>query len=189
DPKKLELDVPVETVVTYESEELLSVGGRRLVSAVDYFTNDEADSRLLVVVNGTFLYNLPLANSEHRLLAGRLLSSVERFARQADGGASRDPLEAIFLLGEADPHGGDPSASKWAVLGVPPLSWVLLQLTALGLLYCFSRWPIVGRPRELVAADASDFGRHVEALGDLLEQTGDEAFADRRARQWREVKK
>ena len=59
-----------------------------------------------------------------------------------------------------------------------PLNGVLLHLAVLGLIFCFARWPIFGRPRVPAEASASDFAKHVEAMGELLRRTKDRAYAE-----------
>ncbi|MGH7134232.1 MAG: hypothetical protein ACREHD_00745, partial [Pirellulales bacterium] len=63
------------------------------------------------------------------------------------------------------------------ILAVWPFNVIFLQLGALGLIFCYSRFPIFGRPRPLAAPRLSDFGRHIAALASLLEKTGDRVYA------------
>jgi hypothetical protein len=63
------------------------------------------------------------------------------------------------------------------IFGVKPFSVILLQMAFLGLIFCAARFPIFGRPRELAPPPLSDFGRHIWALGQLLQRTRDRAYA------------
>jgi hypothetical protein len=135
---------------------------------------------MLVIANGSFLLNLPLVNHEHRKLARNLIDEV------GSGGT------AVFL---ESGHGGppirdrDPSPDPPTGLGIFliwPLNWILLHLSAAGILFCLARWPIFGRPQPLAPEPLSDFGKHVAALAELIERTGDQAFACARVQQWRE---
>ncbi len=125
-------------------------------------------SHMLIVANGSFLLNLPLVNHEHRKLAGRLISAVG------------NPGRVVFLESESggppvDPPGG--ASSLWAVFGAWPLNAVLLHFAVLGVIFCFARWPIFGRPQAAAEEPASDFGRHVQAFGELLHRSRDRSYA------------
>jgi hypothetical protein len=149
-------------------EVLLSSDGDPIVTRVSrvYWTR----GRILVVANGSFLLNLPLVNHEHRKLAGKLIE------------ASGSQGTVAFL--ESGPAGltiterdGETRAAGFEALTVWPIGLILLHLFCLGILYCVSRFPIFGRPRELEPETRSDFGKHIEALGELLEQTGERDYA------------
>jgi hypothetical protein len=72
------------------------------------------------------------------------------------------------------------------IFGIWPLSVILTQWGLVLLLFCFSRWPIFGPPRDPPVPTASDFSRHVAALGEALELTRDETFAKARWQQYQE---
>jgi len=126
------------------------------------------DGQIIFVANGSFLLNLPLVNAEHRKLAGRLVRAAAPgrviFIESGPGGPAVDPPQA--------------DNSMWKVFGAWPLNGVLLHLAVLGLIFCFARWPIFGRPRVPAEAYASDFAKHVEAMGELLRRTKDRAYAE-----------
>lgn len=130
------------------------------------------DGQLIVVVNGSLVLNEPLVNHENRKLAGKLIEAI---------GPPRQHV--VFLESEA---GGPPvwneeprehQRTGLDILGIWPFSLIFLHLVAAGLLFCYSRYPIFGRPRPLEAPALADFGRHVAALGTLLERTRDRAYA------------
>lgn len=155
---------------------LLSSGKDRVVS----FRRSGA-SRLILVVNGSFLLNLPLVNHEHRKLAGQLIAEIGpaskrvAFLESSEGGPTiraKDP----------DPH----QATGIEILAVWPTNWILLQAIAVGLLACFRRWPIFGQPRPGPTVAASDFGRHITALAELMRRSRDRTFAANRLQQWRQ---
>ena len=52
------------------------------------------------------------------------------------------------------------------------------------LMFCWWKLPIFGRPRVNVDTEDQRFGRHVEALGKLLQRTGDSTFARLAIRDW-----
>lgn len=129
------------------------------------------DGQVIAVANGSFLLNAALVNPEHRKLAARLIQECG------------PPGRVVFL--ESSGVGGLPVLSQEAadeqnglsLFRVWPLNAVLLHLIALGLLYCFARFPIFGRPRRLPVGSASDFGKHLFAVGELLERTRNAAYA------------
>jgi hypothetical protein len=150
------------------------------------------DSQILVAANGSFLLNLPLVNPQHRLLAGELIEQCEY----------REELQVAVL--ETGAQGApvyleepNPLPSYLKLLTVWPLNVILLHALALGILVCFFFAPIFGRPidrriqtvvegRPIFVSigsettGPSDFGRHIEALGELMSRTGDVQYAHAR---------
>ncbi|HVC93287.1 MAG TPA: hypothetical protein VND64_06325 [Pirellulales bacterium] len=149
-----------------DAKTLLSSNGDVLVSrrAVE-------EGSLVLIVNGSFLLNEPLVNVEHRKLAAKLIAEVAPrqrvvFLESGPGGPpllDKEPDEAI--------------RSGLEIFGVYPFNWIFLHLAVLGLIFCVARFPIFGTPRSLDPVPLSDFGRHVWALGKLLERTGDRVYA------------
>ncbi len=138
---------------------------------------------MILIANGSFLLNLPLVNHEHRKLAARLVESVGSakriiFLASYDGGTVR--TKSSNQDDSNQPH------SMVDIFGIWPLSVILTQWGLVLLLLCFSRWPIFGPPRDPPAPTASDFSRHVNALGEALELTRDEAFAKARWQHYQE---
>jgi hypothetical protein len=152
--------------VAGEVTTLLSAGG---VTLAWRLTRPGWDtSQLIVVTNGSFLLNVPLVNHESRRLAGELVDAVGPSGR------------VVFL--ESGPGGPpiDPPARGSALarlFGAWPLNVVLLHLAVLGIIFCFARWPIFGRPRVPADETTSDFGLHVSAVGELLRRTRDRRWA------------
>ena len=52
-----------------------------------------------------------------------------------------------------------------------------MHLAAVGILFCFARWPIFGRPRQAEPEPVADFGKHIDALALLLERSRDRSYA------------
>lgn len=177
DPTQLEIELFGRIVPPDYAEILLSSEGDALVSR-QYYGDD---SELVVVANGSFLLNLPLVNREHRKLAARIVALAGEpekrvvFLESGPGGPT---------ILEHDPDLNPPNAL--AFFGVWPLSVVFLHLAALGLILCFSRLPIFGIPARPRSTHWTDFGQHVEALGELLAQTRDRAYAEDRLRAFRQ---
>ncbi|REK06803.1 MAG: hypothetical protein DWQ37_22445 [Planctomycetota bacterium] len=130
------------------------------------------DSQLILVANGSFLLNLPLVNHQNRKLAGKLIA------------ATGEAGSVVFLESGPGPPPIDPpstDASIWTLFGAFPLNVILLQLAVVGVIFCFARWPIFGRPRRPPPEPASDFAHHIVAVGQMLSRTKDRNFAARRA--------
>ncbi|HVX15665.1 MAG TPA: hypothetical protein VHC22_31050 [Pirellulales bacterium] len=168
DAKQVEIELNGRLVPPDDAEVLVESEGDAIVSRQSMVNR----GRLVVVLNGSFVLNVPLVNRENRKLAGRLIDDI-----------GSPPQQVVFL---ESGRGGPPvwedeprerPRTSLEVLAVWPFNVIFLQLGALGLIFCYSRLPIFGRPRPLAAPPLSDFGRHIAALGTLLQRTGDRAHA------------
>jgi hypothetical protein len=170
DPAELEIELNGRLQPSDFAEVLLESEGDVLVSR-DWWDQ----SQVIVVANGSFLLNLPLVNHQHRKLAGRLIEEVG------------PPAQNVVFL-ESGPMGlrvveEDPAVQIPTGLGILhewPANWILMQLLIVGILFCFSRFPIFGRPLSPRAEGATDFGHHIQALADLLQQSRDRSYATAR---------
>ena len=150
--------------------------GDLLVSRQWWEPSYAAESKLIVVANGSFLLNYPLINHEHRKLAGRLISEVPEDA------------SVVFLEG-ADPQISDHEPEDEIPTGLEmftvwPINWVLVHLGVIGVFFLLARWPIFGIASEIKEGSQSDFGLHVRAMAELLAQTKDRGFALARLHQF-----
>jgi len=135
-----------------------------------------SSSRVIVVANGSFTLNVPLVNREHRKLAAKLIAECG------------DGKDVAFL--ESGPRGvevsqvGRSPARTHALhlFTIWPVSFIFIHFAALGIAYCIATFPIFGRPHHLPSEARSDFGKHVAALGELLQKTKDTFFAESRIR-------
>jgi len=139
------------------------------------------DSQLIVVANGSFLLNLPLVNHEHRKLAVHLIDSVGKNKKVV----FLRPYEDMELTSGGGGGDDDDPRNMFKPFTAWPLGFVLLHLFLLGIIYCFARSPIFGRPREGAAEATSDFGKHIDALGEMLEKTRNSEFARERLTHYR----
>ncbi len=174
DPSQVEIELASRLVPlpwrSREAEVLLRSGSDVLVSRQLH-----EDSQLIVVANGSFLLNLPLVNHEHRKLAAHLIDEI-----------GPPPQTVVFLqsfeggppIRDKDPNPNPPSGLE--ILNVWPTNWILMHLVVAGVLFCFARYPIFGRPLAPPAEGRADFGRHIEAVGQWLARSGDEEYAARR---------
>ena len=182
-------DVPNDaTDAVDETEELLQF--RKLLFSGDDVLVARArddywgDSELIVVANSSFLTNLPLVNHEHRKLVNHLLDEVE------DADVDAEDRKVVFLeTGSGGPPISDddappPMPTGFEAFSVWPLGTILLHVFVLGIIFCFAMFPIFGRPRQLEEDSTADFGKHVAALGKLLQRTGNREYADARIQQY-----
>jgi hypothetical protein len=145
---------------------LLSTSGKPLVTQI----RDPAwgGGRIIAISNGSFLLNMTLVNHENRKLAGKLVDALRPsgplvMLQSGPGGPPIDP-----------PAGGSALAR---LFGAWPLNIILLHCAVLGIIFCFARWPIFGRPKTPPAEILSDFGKHVQAVGQLMQRTRDRSYA------------
>lgn len=148
-------------------ESLLSVNGQPLVGRVT--RNTWPESQVLVIADGSWLLNSRLVNREHRQLAQTMI------------GACGLPKRVCFLeSGDQELSVSDTDTSPPMMLQfftIYPINVLMLHVVFLGILYCCSVYPIFGQPKELPTDVVSDFGKHVTAVGELLEKGRDRDYA------------
>ena len=170
--------VPESSGQRYSVEQLLSADEKAFVTRLR--APEWPGSQVVLIANGSFLLNLPLVNSEHRKLAGRLVGQCQQglcvFLETGLGGPPIDSRETRT-----------PGLTGFEVLTVWPISPIVIHMVTLGLLACFLMFPIFGNPRTLAQEGASDFGEHVQALGDLLYRVNDKAHARRQINAYRKM--
>lgn len=180
DVPKTEIELHDRLLVYGEDEALLYTDDSIVAARVTrpHFANGQ----VLVVQNGSFLLNLPLVNHEHRQLAAELIAAVEQ--------QSGDDCDVVFLESEEGGpsiHNNEPRAQPPTEADYPPpISDMLYHGIVLAILVAVGSWPIFGRARRLPAPPLSDFGQHVESLGDLLRRARDDAYCRERVAQWTE---
>ena len=166
DAARAEVYVSDEFESEFPSTELLTAGDETVVRRFD--APAWYDGKLIAISNGSFLLNMALVNRENRKLAGKLIESV--------GSGER----VVFLQSGLDgpPIDPDPAGSALARLfGAWPLNVILLHSAVLGIIFCFARWPIFGRPKVPPTETTSNFAHHVEAVGKLLARSRDRDYA------------
>ncbi len=153
-----------------EFRSLLESGEEILVG--QYKRGNWQDSKIIVIANGSWLLNLPLVNHEHRKLAGRLIracGSAENVVFLESG-----PGEPPIAGDTPNRHHGLQAFTVW------PVNCILIHLVLLGIILCFSVFPIFGRPKSLDEEQIADFGKHIRALGALLAKSENREFARQR---------
>jgi hypothetical protein len=186
DPTKVEIELYGRIKPKDPDDEILletpgDVLALRRTYDVPYFISQRhgSTSQAIVVANGSFLLNMPLVNHEHRKLAGTLVDEIgtdkQVFFLEAGGSPE--------VLDEDPPPPRIPTSTMY--FDVPRVQNLLWHLAVLTLIVCFGLFAIHGRPRSAPKPPPSDFGRHAEALGDLLSQTRDAGYAHARLAQYR----
>lgn len=144
-----------------DAQPLVTSGMDVMLARMDYY-----DGNIWIAANGSFLLNYPLINHEHRKLALGLSRELGRKRR------------IVFVLGTRQ---FDSDAAQvptlWKALTLTPVNWIAGHLLVFLLLFGLSRFAIFGRPREPQSREVYQFEKHVDALGSLLEKTGDADFA------------
>ncbi|PHS18364.1 MAG: hypothetical protein COA78_02535 [Blastopirellula sp.] len=161
------------------SEVLLKSGKHNIVTRLE---DDYMDSRIIVVNNGSFLLNMPLVNPEHRVLAGKLIEECG----YGSSVAFLESGEDVQIVHSEDNASGN---SGWEWLTVWPLNVSGLHFALLMIVLCFALFPYFGRPRTLPEEPTSDFKKHIDALGQLLEITQDYDYAQLRVKQYQQMTK
>ena len=172
EPKQLEIELNSRFKYPNDwlTEIVLSSEGDALVAR-----RELRDSQLVIVTNGSFLLNVPLVNHEHRKLAGKLIDAIGPAGQSVaflESGPGGPPIR------DDEPAIGTPTGLD--VFTVWPTNWILPHLAAAGIIFCFARLPIFGRPRELPSPANSDFRLHIDAVARLLKRTGDRSYATTR---------
>ncbi len=146
---------------------LASSDGSPIVSSIShqYWGN----SQLILVANGSVLMNEAITNRGNRQIAERLIDQCSPKGRI--GFLSNNGDTKIHLPSDAQ----DPKGFEW--LRVWPLSLIAIQGLFVGSIALLAMLPIFGRPQRLPSPSTTDFGKHIEALGDLLAQTRDRNYA------------
>lgn len=177
DPAKLDIELFSSITPADDAEILLRSGSDILVSR-----RRLGHSNLILVANGSFLLNAPLANHQHRKLAWRLIQQTGppphtvAFLESSPGGPE---------ISDEDPRFGPPLGL--ALLNTWPTNWILLHWIVVGVIFCFVRYPLFGRPLQPPPDTTSDFGKHITALANLLAKTNNTAYALDRLKHYRQT--
>lgn len=145
-----------------------------LITEITMSDNSWGGGKIIVVNNGSMLLNYPLINKEHRKIAGKLVSA------SSDGGV------AFIESGRGGPPVEHKSVKKKTQEWPFPMNAIVFHLVTLAVIYCLARSAIFGRARNLPAESAADFGKHIFALGKLMQKTKDQAYAYARLQQYRQ---
>ena len=129
------------------------------------------DGQILIVANGLPLLNGSLVTPLGAAIGQHLIDACQPAQRVAILAYDQRGL-TISETAESDRLG-----AGLEMLTVWPLSAITMPAALLGLIACAAWWPILGRPQTIEKRSVSDFGLHVEAIGSLMKETRDSAYA------------
>lgn len=163
----------------FDFDILLSVDSLPILFRRTLSTDFGDESSLYIATNGSFLFNLPLVNPEHRKLTKNL---IEKLISAASNPESQSEKPSVcFLTAQSVQLEARDLDSPEANQEFPPkMLWlVLLQISILGVIFSFACWPILGKKRVLRREQETDFGRHIQAVGALLAEGNHGEYAQR----------
>ncbi len=146
--------------------------------------NDEnwEGSKVIVIANASLCCNYSLTDPASRLALQEIIERISPKGRVAFMNSSNPTL--------LQSHDNSNDSFGFQLLTVYPLNFIFIHLLFAGIVTLIALWPIFGRAQPLAAQNDRDFGRHVQALGQLLRRTSDRTFANSMvARYFREQRK
>ncbi len=151
-----------------DTQLLATTDGRSVISR---FRSDEwPNSKLYVIANNSILSNLGMLRSGNRQLALSLLEDSK-------------PGSIGFVSGKFDPRvvkNGEEASEKqkgFEMFTVWPLNIMTIHAAFLGFVAMIAAFPIFGRPQQLPRRSTTDFGQHIEAVGELMQRSQDRFYA------------
>lgn len=129
------------------------------------------EGKIFIVANGAPFLNASLVDPSFLAIGRLLVQECLPAERVALLSYSNEGIQ-IYDGEEADLRGaGLEMLLNW------PLSAITMSAALLGVVAFAYLLPILGRPQELPSESVSDFGLHVEAIGQMLHETEDLAYA------------
>ena len=129
-----------------------------------------AGSQIVTIVNGAPLLNGSIVEPHFLSVAHRIVDSMQPAKRIA---LLPFGTEGILISNVED----EAETAGLSVLTTWPMNFIVAHLAFLGVLICLALFPILGRPQGLPKHSLSDFGQHAEAVGRMLQRTGDVQYA------------
>ncbi|GAB5402677.1 MAG: hypothetical protein Aurels2KO_09080 [Aureliella sp.] len=127
--------------------------------------------KIMIVNNGAPFLNATLVDPLHRRVAEKI---VDRYSPASEVAFIGYDQSGILLSTTKEP---DSRAAGLEMFLTWPIGAITMPLMLSGILTCIALFPILGRAKSLPQRDLGDFGMHVDSMGSLLAETGDEAFA------------
>ncbi|MEC8864728.1 MAG: DUF4350 domain-containing protein [Planctomycetota bacterium] len=128
---------------------------------------------VIVVSNGSFILNSGRTDERNRQVVANMLEDLD-FEDYFWGALFLESDEAGLPVMQREESG---QKTMWDWMTEWPFSFFIPHFLVLGILIYFVFYPIFGRPKNLALPSSTDFGQHVEALGELMEKTRDRAYA------------
>ena len=129
-----------------------------------------AGSQILTLVNGAPLLNGSIVKPHFMNIAHKVVSELQPAKRIALLPFDADGILVSNVEDENEVAG-------LSVLTTWPMNIIVAHLAFLGVLVCLALFPILGRPQGVRKHSLSDFGQHAEAVGRMLQRTGDQKYA------------
>lgn len=138
--------------------------------------------RVLVVSSASFLSNLGIVKPANRPLVDVVLNEIptRRNVLVLHSGPGDVPLSST-------PE--DRMVKTWSWMKHGPFPVAILHVLAFAVLFCFARYPVFGRPKDMEFKPRNDFGLHLEEIGRLLRQSNRTEFARARVKHYFDVVK
>ncbi|HBE69482.1 MAG TPA: hypothetical protein DDW52_15160 [Planctomycetaceae bacterium] len=135
--------------------------------------DDLSDNRLIIVNDGAPFLNATLVDPLHRRVAEQIIAHCPVTDRVAFLAFDSSGI-TVSNVNETDRRAvGLEMFLTW------PVSAITVPLLFGSVLICMALLPTLGRARTLPKRETSDFGLHVDAMGNLLHSTGDSDYARR----------
>jgi len=153
-----------------------------LIWSNQIMTSQSQPDDLVVVSSGAFLTNFGIVQTKNRPLILRFMQEIPVGSRVAflesgpgDVAMSTSPESRIVNM--------------WSWMGRKPFPLISLHVLALAVVYCFARYPVFGRPKEVQFKPRNDFGQHLTEVGRLLRSKGQIDFARQKIQHYYDVVK
>jgi hypothetical protein len=127
--------------------------------------------QIIVVANGAPFLNASLVEPAFGQVAQQLIHQCLPAKRAAFISFGSSGL-LVSNVDEADER-----EAGWEALTQWPISVITMSAAMLGLVVCAYLLPILGRPRQYPPRSVSDFGMHIDAIGQMLHESQDLQFA------------
>lgn len=128
---------------------------------------------ILVLSNASFLTNFGIVRAENHPLLQLFLDQIPQRS------------DIVFL--ETGPNSVPLSSTAeqrivnlWCWMGRAPFPLVTLHVLLLAVIYCFARFPVFGRPKNVQFKARNDFGQHLAEVGRLLRKVNQPGFAQQK---------
>ncbi|MCA9195203.1 MAG: hypothetical protein KDB03_25700 [Planctomycetales bacterium] len=135
-------------------------------------------SQILIVVNGAPFLNGGMVYPFFQKVSASLIERCQPSSKVV-----LIPFEesGIAVSNYQEP---DPKISGLEMLLIWPLNAVMIPAVILGVIVILRLMPILGRPQSMPLDRSSDFGSHIEAIAQILRDTGDEEYANKMVHQY-----
>jgi len=184
-------ELPIEVMMSPKKssswvyESLLTVDDEDMVYRLAKH-NGNAEKRIIVVQNASFLVNLSVADPNKQALADQLIHTTFTTADDIYYAPSPNVL-ILESKGEIPIRNTDfVNENSWAWITEEPLCYIVPNALFWGVLFCFVCFPIFGRPRRLAKRSTTSFRNHINAVAKQLSRSGRADHAYKTIKQYQE---